>query len=289
MARSEVDFFLSRAAYHKTQRTNSRRPRPLEGKVVMNAFFEDSTRTRTSFEIAAKLLGAELVNLTASGSSLSKGETLLDTVRNLESMGLSALVVRHSASGAPHLIARYLKCSVINAGDGTHEHPSQALLDVFTLLERFSSLEGKTVVMVGDILHSRVARSNMHCLKLMGAKVILCGPPTLIPVGVESPQCEITYNFAEALTRADAVMMLRIQLERQTESLFPSAREYARLYGLNSARAATLKSDAVILHPGPINRGVEIASEVADSRHSVILDQVANGVAVRMAILEACI
>jgi aspartate carbamoyltransferase catalytic subunit len=198
------------------------------------------------------------------------------------------IVMRHSSSGAPHLAARYVHCAVVNAGDGTHEHPSQALLDAFTMIERLGTLEGKRVAIVGDILHSRVARSNLHCLRLLGAKVVFCGPPTLLPVGLSEAEGEVSHHLDQALEGADAVMMLRLQLERQSAALFPTAREYARLYGLSQARVARLKKGALVLHPGPMNRGVEIASEVADGSSSVILDQVANGVAVRMAILEAC-
>jgi aspartate carbamoyltransferase catalytic subunit len=289
MGRSDLEALLSRAQEHKRSlATPAKRREPLAGRVVANLFFEDSTRTRSSFEIAAKLLGAEVLNWTTRGTSVSKGETLLDTVRNIDVMGPVALVIRHASSGAPLLVSRHVRASVVNAGDGTHEHPSQGLLDAFTLLERLGTVEGKTIAIVGDILHSRVARSNLHCLKALGAHVVLCGPPTLLPQGLEALGAKVTHDFGAALEGADAVMMLRIQLERQTESLFPSAREYGRLYGMTVARAGKLKEGAIILHPGPINRGVELAPEVADGPRSVILDQVENGVAVRMAILEAC-
>lgn len=288
MGRPEIEALLARAAEHKRSLHQPRRERPLAGRVVANMFFEDSTRTRSSFEIAAKWLGAEVLNWTTRGSSVSKGETLLDSVRNIAAMGPWAIVLRHPSSGAPALCAREVRCAIVNAGDGSHEHPSQGLLDAFTLRERWGSVEGKTVAIVGDILHSRVARSNLHCLKALGARVLFCGPPTLVPAEVEALGAMVSYDFDEVVERADAVMMLRIQLERQSGSFFPSPREYARLYGLNTARAARMKEGAIVLHPGPMNRGLEIAPEVADGPRSVILDQVENGVAVRMAILEAC-
>jgi len=260
----------------------------LQGKVVANLFFEDSTRTRTSFEMAAKTLGAEVLNWTAVGSSVSKGETLLDTVRNIEATGPAALVIRHRSSGAPHLVAQHVRCAVINAGDGTHEHPSQALLDAFTLRRHWGRLEGRTVLIVGDILHSRVARSNILCLRALGARVVVCGPPTLLPVGLTEMGAEVTTKLDAVLPEVDAVMCLRLQLERQTESFFPSTREFSRLFGLNAARAERMKPGALVLHPGPMNRGVEVAPAVADGPRSVILEQVANGVAVRRAILEVC-
>ena len=288
LERREVEVLLARAGLHKRALAEGKRGDALAGKTVANLFFEDSTRTRTSFEFAARNLGADVLNWTAKGSSVSKGEALVDTVRNIEASGPTALVIRHASSGAPHLAARWVKCAVINAGDGTHEHPSQALLDAFTLEEKLGTLEGKRILIVGDILHSRVARSNLFCLKLLGAEVVLCGPPTLIPAGLSQAGVTVTQDLDAALPDADAVMMLRIQLERQEEALFPSAREYARLYGLSTARAARMKQGAPVLHPGPMNRGVEIAPQVADGPSSVILDQVKNGVAVRMAILEAC-
>ncbi len=257
----------------------------LRGKSVVNCFFESSTRTRASFEIAAKILSADAVNWSSAGSSTSKGETLLDTARNLEAMRPDVLVIRHASSGAPHLVASRVGCAVVNAGDGAHEHPSQALLDAFTLRERWGSLDGRTVAIVGDIRHSRVARSDILALGKLGAKVRVCGPPTMLPEGVEALGCTATYDLREALRGADAAMMLRIQSERLGESLFPTTREYSRLYGLNLERAGWLAPDGLILHPGPVNRGVELAPEVADGPRSVILDQVENGVAVRMAIL----
>ena len=261
----------------------------LRGKMVVNLFFESSTRTRTSFEIAAKVLSADAINWTASGSSTSKGETLFDTAKNLEAMRPDAMVIRHGASGAPHLVAERVRCPVINAGDGAHEHPSQALLDAFILRERLGELEGRTLAIVGDIAHSRVARSNILCLAALGAKVRVCGPATLLPKGIEALGCTTTTSLAKALEGADAVMMLRIQLERIGDSRFPTTREYSKLYGLGLANAELLAPHALIMHPGPINRGVELAPEIADGPRSVILDQVENGVAVRMALLHQLI
>ncbi|MDC0707008.1 aspartate carbamoyltransferase catalytic subunit [Stigmatella sp. ncwal1] len=285
--REEIEALLDRAEAHLPGGSAS--ATVLQGRVVANVFFEDSTRTRTSFEMAAKTLGAEVLNWTAQGSSISKGETLLDTVRNIEATGPVALVIRHRSSGAPHLAARHVRCAVINAGDGTHEHPSQALLDAFTLRRRWGRLDGRTVLIVGDILHSRVARSNILCLKALGARVVVCGPPTLLPMGVEQLGAEVAMLLDPVLPQADAVMCLRLQTERQSESFFPSAREFSRLYGLHAGRADKMKEGALVMHPGPINRGVELAPAVADGARSVILEQVANGVAVRRAILEVCV
>ena len=258
----------------------------LRGKNVVNLFFETSTRTRSSFEIAAKVLSADCLNWTAAQSSTTKGETLLDTANNLEAMRPDVLVVRHSASGAPNFLARHVGCSVVSAGDGAHEHPSQGLLDCFTLRERFGSLEGRTVAIVGDISHSRVARSDLHSLPKLGAKVRLCGPPTMIPLGVERLGATVHHDLRTAVEGVDAVVMLRIQHERIGDPLIPNTREYSKFWGLNAKKAAEwLPPGAVILHPGPINRGVELSSDVADGPRSVILDQVQNGVAVRMAIL----
>ncbi len=258
----------------------------LRGKTVVNLFFETSTRTRSSFEIAAKVLSADALNWTASASSVTKGETLLDTAKNLEAMRPDVLVVRHSASGAPNFLARHVACSVVSAGDGAHEHPSQGLLDCFTLREKLGGLEGRTVAIVGDISHSRVARSDLHSMTKLGARVRLCGPPTMIPQGVEALGASVHHDLRSAVEGADAVVMLRIQHERIGDPLIPNTREYSKFWGLNARKAAEwLKPEAVILHPGPINRGVELSSDVADGPHSVILDQVQNGVAVRMAIL----
>ncbi|MDO8445515.1 MAG: aspartate carbamoyltransferase catalytic subunit [Deltaproteobacteria bacterium] len=264
----------------------------LRGKTVINLFFEASTRTRTSFEIAAKRLSADTINISASASSVQKGETLSDTVKNIEAMNSDVIIIRHPASGAPHFIAKRLKASVINAGDGSHEHPSQALLDMLTIKEKKGGIEGLKVAIIGDIAHSRVARSNIHGLTKMGAKVVLYGPKTLVPKGIDkiigkycNTPLRVAESMEEALTDADVVMMLRIQLERQGQSLFPSVREYSRFFGLNGRNVSLAKEDAIIMHPGPMNRGVEISSEIADGARSVILDQVNNGIAVRMAML----
>jgi aspartate carbamoyltransferase catalytic subunit len=286
LSRQEIEEILDSATSMKeVLRRDIKKVPALRGKTVINCFFESSTRTRSSFEIAAKILSADAVNWSSSGSSVSKGESLVDTAKNLEAMRPDILVIRHGASGAPHLVASRVGCAVVNAGDGAHEHPSQALLDAFTLRERWGSLEGRTVAIVGDIRHSRVARSNVYCLQRLGARVRLCGPPTMLPLGIEELGCEVTSNLRKAVDGADAVMMLRIQTERITEPLFPTAREYSRYYGLSPAKLPWLKESALILHPGPINRGVELDPEVADGKQSVILDQVENGVAVRMAIL----
>ncbi len=258
----------------------------LRGKTIVNLFFEPSTRTRSSYELAAKALSADTLNWAASASSVSKGETLIDTARNLEAMKPDVLVIRHPAGGAPELVARNVACAVTSAGDGAHEHPSQGLLDCFTIREKLGSFEGKTVTIVGDISHSRVARSNLYALSKLGAKVRVCGPPTMIPPGVEKLGAEVRIGLREAVEGADAVIMLRIQHERIGEPLIPSTREYSKVWGLNAEKAADwLPPSCIILHPGPINRGVELSPDVADGPRSVILDQVQNGVAVRMAIL----
>ena len=262
----------------------------LRGRTVVNLFFEDSTRTRTSFELAAKRLSADVVNFSAKGSSVSKGETLKDTALTLEAMGADAVVIRHSWSGAPVNLARWVQGSVVNAGDGTHEHPTQALLDAFTMRRRHGRLEGLRVTIVGDVLHSRVARSNVLLLSTLGADVTLVAPPTLLPVGVESWPAQVGYDLDAVLPKSDVVMMLRVQRERmgpdgQRTAYFPSTREYARRYGLDVRRVETLPDDAIVMHPGPMIRGMEIAPEVADGLRSTIVEQVANGVSVRMAVL----
>jgi aspartate carbamoyltransferase catalytic subunit len=258
----------------------------LRGKSIVNLFYEASTRTRSSFETAAKILSADALNWTSATSSTTKGETLVDTARNLEAMRPDVIVIRHSAGGAPRLVAERVACAVVSAGDGAHEHPTQGLLDCFTLREKLGTLQGKTVAIVGDISHSRVARSDLHAMPKLGAKVRLCGPPTMIPMGVEALGATVHYDLREAVEGADAVIMLRIQHERIGDPLIPGTREYSKLWGLNAKKAAEwLKPEAVILHPGPINRGVELSPEVADGPRSVILDQVHNGVAVRMAVL----
>lgn len=263
----------------------------LRGRTIVNLFFEDSTRTRISFEAAAKRLSADVINFSAKGSSVSKGESLKDTALTLEAMGADAVVVRHGASGAPHRLAtsQWIHGSVINAGDGTHEHPTQALLDAFTLRERLAGgigdLSGLNVTIVGDVLHSRVARSNVLLLNTLGANVTLVAPPTLLPVGVGTWPCQVSYDFDPVIPESDAVMMLRVQRERMTESYFPTAREYSRRYGLDNHRVSMLSPSAIVMHPGPMNRGMEITADVADSSRSVIVEQVANGVSVRMAVM----
>ncbi len=257
----------------------------LRGRMVVNLFFEASTRTRFSFETAEKWLSADSLNFSAKGSSVEKGESLLDTARNLQAMSPDLIVIRHGSPGVPHFLARHLKAGVVNAGDGAHEHPTQALLDALTIRQRLGRLEGLRVAICGDIAHSRVVRSNIWLLTKMGSKVVVCGPPTLLPDRIAAMGVEVTTDFDEALEGADVVMMLRMQLERQGMSLFPSIREYFRLYGLDAKRLARAKPGAIVMHPGPMNRGVEIASDIADSDRSVILEQVANGVAVRMAVL----
>ncbi len=257
----------------------------LRGRTVVNLFMEPSTRTRTSFELAEKRLSADSLNFSASTSSLSKGETLIDTARNIEAMAPDFIVMRHSMPGAPHFLARHCKASIINAGDGAHEHPTQALLDAYTIRQKKGKIAGLRIAIVGDILHSRVVRSNVFLLKKLGAEVVISGPATLLPLGVERLGVKVTTNADEALKDADVIMMLRIQMERQGTGYFPSVREYFRLFGLTEERLALAKPDVIIMHPGPINRGVEIASKVADGPYSVILEQVTNGVAVRMAAL----
>ena len=257
----------------------------LRGKTVILLFIEPSTRTRISFELSAQRLTADIINFTAEASSLKKGETLKDTARNLEALNADIIIIRHSATGAPHFLARFLKASVINAGDGAHEHPTQALLDLFTIREKKGRIAGLKVTILGDILYSRVARSNIWALTKLGAHVTLCGPSTLVPRDFERIGCRVTHDVNEAIADADIINLLRIQHERQRKTMFPSIGEYASLYGLNKARLALTKPDALIMHPGPINRGVEIDSDVADGERSVILEQVTNGLAVRMAAL----
>ena len=259
----------------------------LRGRTVVNLFFEDSTRTRISFEAAAKRLSADVINFAAKGSSLSKGESLKDTALTLEAMGADAVVVRHSASGAPHRLAHsgWVRSNVVNAGDGTHEHPTQALLDAFTMTRHLGSLDGRRIVLVGDVLHSRVARSNALLLRTLGAEVTLVAPPTLLPVGVDTWPVETSYDLDAVIPKADAVMMLRVQRERMHGGFFPTAREYSRRYGLDGRRMATLQDHTIVMHPGPMVRGMEITADVADSQRSVIVEQVTNGVAVRMAVL----
>ena len=262
----------------------------LRGRMVVNLFFEASTRTRTSFEIAAKRLGADTISITAQASSVSKGESLVDTLNTLAAMRPDAIIMRHAASGAPHFLQRYLETPIINAGDGTHEHPTQALLDARTILDRRGALEGLKVAIIGDIAHSRVARSNVHLLSKFGVDIVLCGPASLLPAELKdlAPGVRLTTDIREAIRDADVVMMLRVQLERQHEAAFPAS-EYFRFYGLRLEHLDLASPDAIVMHPGPINRGRELSSEVADFQRSVILNQVENGVAVRMAVLERVI
>jgi len=287
LSAEELNLILDRAADFKL-RTTHETPKleHLKGTVVANLFFEPSTRTRTSFSLAAKRLSADTVDFSASGSSLSKGETFIDTALTIEAMGVNQMVVRHSSSGAPHHLARYLKCSVLNAGDGTHEHPTQGLLDIFTIREHRGDLRGKTVTLVGDILHSRVARSNIWGLLALGARVIVCGPATLIPPRIRDLGVEVSHSLDKVLAETDCINMLRVQFERQRGAFFPSIAEYAHLFGMNGPRMKKAKDDVLILAPGPINRGVEITPTVADGPNSVILDQVTNGLYIRMACLS---
>jgi aspartate carbamoyltransferase catalytic subunit len=283
---SEITLILDTAEAMKEVSSRPIKKVPaLRGKTVINLFYEPSTRTRTSFEVAEKRLSADTLNIAIGTSSVVKGETLIDTALNLEAMSPDIIVLRHASSGACHLLARTCKAGIVNAGDGMHEHPTQGLLDAFTIRERKGRLQGLKVAIVGDLLHSRVFRSNIYLLTKMGAEVWVCGPPTLMPAGIELVGVHVTTRVEEAVAGADAIMMLRIQLERMQGGYFPSLREYFQVFGMTPERVKLAKPDAIIMHPGPMNRGVEIASEVADGSASVILDQVANGVAVRMAVL----
>lgn len=282
----EIRAFLDAGKRFKKDLETTKKFDILSGKTVVSLFYEASTRTRGSFEMATKRLGADFIHMNADAStSVSKGETLVDTARNLEAMNPDFLVLRHSSSGAPQLLVKHLKIPVINAGDGFHEHPTQALLDAMTIEERFGSLSGLQVTIIGDIAHSRVARSNIHLLKKMGAKVTVCGPPTLIPPHMEKHGVRVALRLEDALKDADVVMMLRIQFERQNDKQIPSTAEYYRFYGLHKDSVGLMKKGAIIMHPGPLNRGVEISPDVADGDRSVILSQVTNGVAVRMGVL----
>jgi aspartate carbamoyltransferase catalytic subunit len=283
----DISLILSTATQFKEvlQRPVKKVP-SLRDVSIVNLFYENSTRTRISFELAEKRLGADTINFSASGSSVSKGETLLDTVNNILSMKVDMVVMRHSASGAPHFLAKHINVPIVNAGDGINEHPTQALLDAFSITEKLGSLEGKKIVLVGDIMHSRVALSNIYLLKKMGAEVMVAGPPTLIPKYIkEALGVQVEYNLKKALQWCDVANVLRIQLERQNQVLFSSLREYNLAYGVSTSLLNSLDKEIVIMHPGPINRGVEIDSDVADGKQSIILQQVENGVAVRMAVL----
>jgi aspartate carbamoyltransferase catalytic subunit len=287
LSRSEIETILDTAEeFVEVSRRRRKKRADLKGKVVVNLFFESSTRTRTSFGLAAKRLSADTIDFTSSGSSVSKGETFIDTAKNIEAMGVDVMVVRHGTSGAPHLLAQHLGCSVINAGDGAHEHPTQGLLDMFTIRRVKGRLDGLTVALVGDIAHSRVARSNIHGLVKFGARVIVCGPSTLVPASISRLGVEVAHKLDDVLPHCDVVNVLRIQFERQRSGLFPSIQEYARLFGMDSARLRRARPDVLLLAPGPINRGVEVTPEVADGPHSAILQQVTNGLAVRMAVLH---
>ncbi len=288
LTRDEAELVLSTAEELRSLADRPIKKLPaLRGRTVVNLFFEDSTRTRISFEAAAKRLSADVINFAAKGSSLSKGESLKDTALTLEAMGADAVIVRHGASGAPHRLAHsgWVRSSVINAGDGTHEHPTQALLDAFTMTRHLGSLDGRRIAIVGDVLHSRVARSNALLLKTLGADVVLVSPPTLLPVGIDSWGVETSYDLDAVMPKVDAVMMLRVQRERMHAAFFPTAREYSRRYGLDGRRMAMLQDHTIVMHPGPMVRGMEITADVADSHRSVIVEQVTNGVAVRMAVL----
>ncbi|MBW1850723.1 MAG: aspartate carbamoyltransferase catalytic subunit [Deltaproteobacteria bacterium] len=286
LAVEDINLILDTAESLKEISTRDIKKVPtLRGKSIVNYFFEPSTRTRTSFEMAAKRLSADTVSLSASGSSIIKGETLIDTALNLQAMNPDLIVLRHSSSGAPHFLAREISAGIINAGDGINEHPTQALLDMFTIREKKGKIEGLEIAIIGDISHSRVARSNILGLTKMGGKVTVSGPPTMIPACVDALGVQVVYNPVEAVKDKDVVMLLRIQLERQSNVLFPGLREYASFFGLTDEILKGAKRDVIVMHPGPMNRGVEITSEVADGPYSVILDQVTNGVAVRMAIL----
>ena len=284
--REDIELILDTAVSFKEvlQRPIKKVP-TLQGKTIVNLFFENSTRTRVSFELAARRLSADVTSFQASSSSVSKGETLLDTARNIEAMKVDMVVMRHSAVGAPHFLSKMIKSNVINAGDGTHEHPTQALLDMYTIKEKLGRIEGLKVCIVGDISHSRVAMSNIIGLKTMGAEVSLCGPKTLIPRHIEKLGLKVYHNIDEVISNVDVLNILRIQLERQSVGLFPSLREYRTYFGINSERLKKANKDIVIMHPGPINRGVELDADVADGNNSVILGQVENVVAVRMAVL----
>ncbi len=288
LTREEVQAILDRARHFQVgPGQRFRKFDLLKGRMVVNLFFENSTRTRTSFELAAKGLGADAVSITAQASSVSKGESLVDTLNTLGAMRPDAIIMRHSASGAPHFLQRHLGIPIINAGDGTHEHPTQALLDARTILDRGKSLEGLRVAIIGDIAHSRVARSNVHLLSKYGADIVLCGPASLLPMELKqlAPGVTLTTDMDEAIRNADVIMMLRVQLERQHEAAFPAG-EYFPFYGLRLEHLKLAKPDVIVMHPGPINRGREISSEVADSQRSAILNQVENGISVRMAVLE---
>ncbi len=286
LSKEEIEFILETAKSFKEVSTRDVKKVPtLRGKTIVNLFFEPSTRTRTSFELAAKRLSADVLDFSIGGSSVSKGESPVDTARNIEAMKVDCFIVRHSVAGVPKLIAKEVKTAVINAGDDSHEHPTQGLLDLFTIREKKGKIKGLKIAIIGDIRHSRVARSNIWGLTKLGASVILCGPPTLIPLGMEKMGAEVTFSLKEAIKKSDILYFLRVQRERQKETFFPSIQEYVHLYGMDLESLKEGKKDLLIMHPGPINRGIEIKSEVAESTSSLILEQVTNGIAVRMAVL----
>lgn len=293
LSADEIRYVLQTARSFAEVSTRSVKKVPaLRGRVMVNLFFEDSTRTRTSFSLAASRLSADVIDFSARGSSVSKGETLIDTARNIEAMGVDIIVLRHQAAGAAHLLSRHVKCSVVNAGDGAHEHPTQGLLDIYTILQRFGRVEGLKVAIVGDIVNSRVARSNLWGLRKLGAEVILVGPPTLLPRAFEQLGARVVHDFDAVVGEADVINMLRVQFERIQSSQFPSVGEFTRLFGLTRERFKRCRKDVFVMHPGPMNRGIEICSEIADGPQSGILTQVSNGLAVRMAVLylvsQAC-
>ncbi len=289
LSREEIEtIFTATNAFKRAMEADDKKQPYLDGRTVVNLFLEPSTRTRIAFEVAAGRLGADIITITGQASSLTKGETLRDTAQNIAALKADMIIMRHSASGAPNYLSKVVDIPIINAGDGSHSHPTQALLDAFTLLEHFHRLDGKKITILGDILFSRVARSNIICLQKLGAQVTVAGPSTLVPKAFEAMGVRVLHELREALEDADAVMLLRIQHERQSSTHFPSLEEYTSIFGLNKERAKWLKPDAIIMHPGPINRGVEIDSEIADSKRSVILQQVTNGIVVRMAVLHLC-
>jgi len=286
LTKEEIQLILDTAISFKELFTRSIKKVPtLRGKTVVLLFYENSTRTRTSFELAAKRLSADTVNINVSTSSVQKGESLIDTGKTLEAMKADFIIIRHSMSGAPHVLARNISSHVINAGDGVHEHPTQGLLDMFTIREKKGTIKGLKIAIIGDILHSRVARSNIWGLTKLGAEIVVCGPPTLIPYEIEKTGVKVCYKVEDALKDADVINILRVQFERQQENMFPSVREYSLLYGMDKEKIKLAKKDVIILHPGPMNRGIEITSEISDSVNSVINEQVTNGVAIRMAVL----
>ena len=286
LSREEIEMVLETAkSFKEVSARDVKKVPTLRGRTVVMLFFEPSTRTRASFELAAKRLSADTISIAAGGSSTSKGESVLDTARNIEAMNVDAIVVRHASSGVPHILARHLKASIINAGDGCRAHPTQALLDMFTIKEKLGKIEGLRVAIIGDILHSRVARSNIWGLTKLGAEVTVCGPATLIPRGIERLGVKVNYDLREVIRASDVLMPLRLQLERQQEKFLPSIREYAKKFGIDKAKLKGAPKNVIIMHPGPTNRGIELSAEVADGEYSVILDQVTNGIAVRMALL----